>query len=520
MRSSRARRRGQHGQVLILTALLAVVLLAAASLLIDLSAQSSTHRTLQNWADTAALSGVRVCDTACNAQTEAADALQVVLQNSPWSAVSSWLGTLTSGCTATRCVVANVPGPPGYTNYSVSVSSPPAAPYEAAYGTIHYVEVDITSTQGTSFGAALGVSSTQSVGHAVAYDTGPPQPGEFTFFARLQAGSGNQQEKIYGDAFVGNGYQPQSHGKAGLCVFELPQPEPMSDADGDGGGGQDSDLDDQGHLVFAAAPPAVGPDPAYGLANGNPTGYGGSCPGGGSLSVQQPLPTTGALCPAGATPTQYTPSGGGSNWLCVESSPPYPAIPAPTPTSSTPLCNTSVDSSVTPGVYSVGPKCTLTLDLSRGDINCVSFVLGTGASVSLSNKKGQDYVSSYAFDPTGDQIGVQDITNMGLTAPATPCPGHGVYQDRSVIWAAETAASPMPTGLSNGSTGCCSDTLFLGTVYLPGQQISFATNQAMEDAGSIYCGQWNVQSGNHPNPLVTYDASAAGLVTPTLRLVE
>jgi hypothetical protein len=78
----------------------------------------------------------------------------------------------------------------------------------------------------------------------------------------------------------------------------------------------------------------------------------------------------------------------------------------------------------------------------------------------------------------------------------------------------------MPIGLSNSSTGCCSDSLFIGTVFLPGQEISFSTNQAMEDVGQVYCGLWDVQSGNHPNPLVTRDASDTALVAEILRLAE
>jgi hypothetical protein len=80
--------------------------------------------------------------------------------------------------------------------------------------------------------------------------------------------------------------------------------------------------------------------------------------------------------------------------------------------------------------------------------------------------------------------------------------------------------SPMPTALSNNSTGCCSDTLFIGTVYLPGQGVSFNTNQAMEDVGSIYVGDWNVQSGNHPNPAVTYDTAGGAKAVTDIRIVE
>ena len=78
----------------------------------------------------------------------------------------------------------------------------------------------------------------------------------------------------------------------------------------------------------------------------------------------------------------------------------------------------------------------------------------------------------------------------------------------------------MPVALSKGSKGCCSGKLFVGSIFLPGQQVSFSTNQAMEDAGSVYCGDWHVQSGNHPNPAVSYDAGATPFVAEVLRLVE
>ena len=516
------RRQSESGQMLLVTAMMSTILIGASAVAVDLSSQGSTHRNLQNWADTAAISGVRACDSSCNAQTEVATALQIVLENSPWSASSSWASGATSGCSASSCVVSNLSGPAGYTGYAVSASSPPASPTDSAYNTTSYLQVDVTSTTTTSFGAVIGIGTTLSRGHAIAYDSGPPSGGEFTFFAKVQAGSGNHVETIYGDAFLGGGYSPQSHGKSALCIYELPQPESSSsDTDGDTGGNQDNDLDDQGHAVFSAVPPSVGPDPQYGLANDDPTGYGATtCPGSGTLAIQQPQPTSNTQCPSGSTATRYTPSGGGTNYLCYEATPPYPKIAAPVVTSKTALCNTSVDSSVTPGVYSVGANCSLTLDMSRGNINCVSFVLGSGATVNITNKKGQAYVSSYGFNPTGDGPADADIANLGASVPSSACGGSSIPEDRAVLWAADTSTSPMPVALSNGTTGCCSDTLFLGTVYLPDQQISFATNQAMEDAGSIYCGQWDVQSGNHPNPVVNWDASSQGVVLPTLRLVE
>jgi hypothetical protein len=45
-------------------------------------------------------------------------------------------------------------------------------------------------------------------------------------------------------------------------------------------------------------------------------------------------------------------------------------------------------------------------------------------------------------------------------------------------------------------------------------------NIALEDAGSVYCGDWQVQSGNHPNPAVSFDAGDTANVREGLGLVE
>lgn len=167
----------------------------------------------------------------------------------------------------------------------------------------------------------------------------------------------------------------------------------------------------------------------------------------------------------------------------------------------------------------------MTLDFSSGDINCVSLVLGAGSSVSVTDKKGQDYITSYGFNPTGDTVADTDIGmlkngKVSTPVPTSACGGAGINADNAVIWALNTTTSPMPVALSNGSTGCCSDTLFVGSIFLPGQEVNFSTNQALEDAGSVYCGNWQVQSGNHPNPAVSYDAGDTAFVAEVLRLVE
>jgi len=507
-------KRGERGQVLVITALAGTLLLGMAALAINIGGQSNENRNLANWSDASVISGVRACSTACNAKTQVQDAIQVILQNSPWSATATWASSApTGGCTASSCVVTNYAGPAGFTNYLVSVSSPPATPRNSAYNTTNYVEAEITHTLPTSFTGMMGVNSVTAKSHSVVFDSGPQGPYQFAFFSRNETDSGNQQESIIGDAFLGNGYQAQSSGKAGLCMYELPGPEPAGDADGDAPPyTKDNDADDQGHAVFGVVPPTVGPKPFYGLNPG--AGFTTSaCPGKGDLNVEAPNPQTN--CPAGTTSTF-----GGGVWMCLLSNPAVPNIPPPVATQPLLACASTLDKNSSPGVYPVRSNCTVTLDFSKGNIQCISLLLNDGSAVNVDNKKGSDWITSYGYSPTSSATAAMNAVSS--PAQAAACAGAGIPADRSVIWAPNTAASPPngPTALSNSLTGCCSTTLFVGTIFLPGQQVSFNSNQALEDVGSIYCQNWNVQSGNHPNPVVTYDAGQISPLVSHLHLVE
>jgi Flp pilus assembly protein TadG len=527
--SPRRRRRGQRGQVVVLVALSAIALLGCTALAVDLTGQASAHRTVQNWTDAAAIAAIRDCDTTCNAKTEVQDALTSVQANSPWSGTAGWAASALPGsCSTTSCQMSSAfAGPAPYTNYTVTASSPPLTPRNASYNTDNYVEVDVAKTNSTNLAAVLGATSTLSTGHSIAWDTGPPTPYQYAFFAKILAESGNHSEAIAGDAYVGGGYTNQSNGKAALCVDEVPETTADNDAALDSGSANDSDVDDQGHVVFSTTPPTVGPDPSYGTRF---TTTQCQQTGAGSLNVQStaPGPSTAAQlnCPANSTAQSYQ-SGGSPVWVCVSPNPTLPAVAAPTPTAS--LCgnNTTgtVDAQTIPlngGIYSVGKAgvpCAATIDFTHGDINCVSLVLTAGSTVSIINKKNSDYMTGYGYasDSTTNAAFLAD----NLSVPTIdPCPGHGNPADNSVIWAPDTSVLPMPTAVQNSSTGCCSNTLFVGTIFVPDQMIVFGTNQSLEDVGSLYCGEWQVQSGNHPNPIVTYDAGAAAPVASTIRLVE
>jgi Flp pilus assembly protein TadG len=488
---NRGHRSEERGQVVILAALMAVAIIGGAALAVDLSVNTFHQRSLQNVSDAAALAGATdlgTTPTAAQQQQGITDALLTIQKNENFPA--GWLGSsVATACGSGYCE--NVT----YNSYTVAVSTPPQTPRAAVNGGINDLEVAVTLNGHNGFGSVVGAPNSTVAAHSIAYHYGPPAPYTFAFFSKILTGSGNQVESIYGDAFVGNGYSYQSKGKSCLGVYEV-------------AGGT------QGHVVFGTVPPSTGPEPIYGQSV--------ACPGGGVLTAQPPAPkaTAPINCPSPSTPYDDTTT---STWLCYLSSPAVPAIVRPKVGQGAGVtlgCGGVVNATTAAGVYGVPAGCAVTLDFAGGNINCVSLVLGAGSSVSVKDKKGQNYITSYGFNPSGDTVADSDITGIGATVPASACGGAGVNANHSVIWAPDTSVSPMPTALSNGSTGCCSDTLFVGAVYLPDQQISFSTNQAMEDAGSVYCGNWDVQSGNHPNPTVSYDAGNAGDVGEMLKLVE
>ena len=492
---NRQHRTGQRGQVMILAALMGVVIIGAAAIAVDLGVNTFSQRTLQNVSDAAALAGATdlgAQPTSAQQQLGITDALLTIQKNEKFPA--GWTGASTAtACGAGYCE--NVT----HGNYTVNISTPPTGARAVVNGTTNDFEVDLHLSVHNGFGPVIGAPTSTIAAHSIAYHSGPPAPYSFAFFARILTGSGNQQEMIYGDAFVGNGYSPQSAGKAGLCIYEV-------------AGGT------QGHVVFGTVPPSTGPEPSYGVAPGTPA----TCAGGGALSAQAPSPQASSPtnCPSPSTPFHDTSTG---TWLCYLASPVVPSVAAPTVGQgggSTLACGSTISASTIAGVYGVPSTCAVTLDFSGGNINCVSLVLGAGSSVSITNKKTQNYITSYGFNPTGDTVAKADIQALPAAVPTSACGGAGINADNAVIWAPNTTTSPMPVALSNGSNGCCSDTLFVGSIFLPGQQVSFSTNQAMEDAGSVYCGDWQVQSGNHPNPVVSFDAADTAGVAEVLRLVE
>ena len=500
--------RGSRGQFVVIAALMAVVIFGAMALGVDLGVQTVSQRSLQNVSDAGALAGATdLTATVTSSEQEAAigDALSTIQRNlggtwsggTPTPTVYGTVGTFAEYRAAGTAVA-------GGHDYAVTVSTPPQTPRSSANDTVNDLEVDISTSVTNGFAGVLGIPVSGVAAHAVAYHWGPPQPYMYTFFTRNLIESGNQQETIYGNAYVGDGYEAQSSGQAGLCVYDPPG------------------VSGDGYMVYASFPPTVGGEPQYGYSST-------PCPGGGLLTAEAAAPqsTSPSNCPYGSTAVEDPNT---LEWGCVSANPPVPPITGPScqggpwyDGASAAGCvelasGGTMTPSTSPGIYVVPAGATETLDFSRGSINCVSLELDAGASVTIINKKSGEYLTAYGYSPDATASG--EITAIGETPPSVACPGAGTSGDVCVICAAPTTTSPTPIALGNYSTGCCSDTLFVGTVFLPGQEVFFGTNQAIEDVGSVYVGTWDVQSGNHPNPMITYDPATTAQEPEQLRLVE
>jgi hypothetical protein len=465
---------------------MATVILGSAALALDLTAQSSAHRTLQNWTDAAALAGARDCDTTCNAKTEVQDAIQILLGNSTWSATSSWATSApTTGCTATSCVVTNYAGPTGFTNFSVSVSSPPAAPVNAAYNTTNYVEADVTETAGTAFaGAAFKVTTTTSRGHSVAYDSGPVVPlGPFGYalYSKNGIGAGNQNEVVIGNTYAGVNVALQSSGKSSFCAQKL--------SDGT-----------MGYLVFGA--------PQYPANNsGNEQyaqGFGASPIISSVAACPQPnnVNEMASGCPPGTTGDATQ---GAYINACVAS----PAISAPnlarptlTGAVNIPSCSDPV---LLPGIYNVSTTlCPSGLSFGASkDFTCVTLYVLDSVTITFGGKGSYTMTGNKAWGPGC----------TGFTAAVPPNANDGKYPIYAPL-----GTTPTITVTKDGTNYAP-----VGTVYIPDGTATTTSNASWEVTGQVICGDWQVQSGDHPNPDVTYSAGNSAQLTPatpTLRLAE
>jgi Flp pilus assembly protein TadG len=515
------RRRRQRGQVIPLAAILATVLIGGVALATDLSLQTHFRRNLQNASDAAALAGASdLGPSPSQAQriTAATDALHVVYDHLGWgrygpgqtwatSAVAAQSATTCStDVSATRCDV-TVAGPDP--NVTVTVDIPPRSARNAAYNSIWgYVDTDVTQRSPGQFSPVIGIPSAVSGGHSIAYHYPGQQPFGFALYSNTVITTGNALELVRGNVYAYRSIQPQSSGQAAFCA--------------------DDTLSGHSSIVLGApqALPYPSPDPAP----GQPFQYlvvpvtkvtDCSVVTGGSVSQTAAVNSCASLSVQGVT-MSTTPDP--LSHACVANPPLLPPdLQAPTVTGATRKDGSSlgsgqsvltVTSPLAAGVYDIihNPLCSppscydVTIDGLSAPSNCaapyslsyttcllgVTFYLEGGATIGVINK------ASALFTPYQPPAGTTSNPNDGyfpLYAP--PSSAAGVY-------------------VTNTST----QLVMTGTVYMPSGTFRVSQNALLSIQGQVIVNRWDVQSGNHTNPEITYDPARVASERETRLLVE
>jgi Flp pilus assembly protein TadG len=552
MRVTRRTRQGRRGQVLVVTAIMAMVLFGGMALAVDVGLLTNDQKSMQNISDTAALSGVGDIPGSATLQTQAArDALYAVWQNfkgahgsanlgaGDWSSEpSAWTGSSSPAnmCTGSGqyCTLQT------FNSVSVWIATPPEAitaagvvttgtcfatgsptgPRDSSHVSTNYLEVDVCQRISNTFANLIGQGSTVVASHSIAYHYGPGGPSGWALWSNNDISTGNQKEEIVGDIYYNKTYSPQSSGHAGLCA------DTYVDSSGITAGG---------HIVLGAT--AVGT--ANTVAWNHPCPPGIDSVSGGEMDAQALANT----CPA--------PSTWSSSNCVVTPDLSAPPVPSPAPTTAGTVVNgvtvgggnVCSPSSVTrPGVYTVdGNLCGSPAITFNGVVNlpCVSFILTHGAEVDFTGN-GPINVSSYGSAYSTMPVAAEPAPPPLPSPPATHCPGFNNNtnnNNQSIFWSAPGEATSVVLKASQGgncSQQTCPTYRFFGIFYLPGDanQPSDCNNNAdngnadtqsnveIQIYGQAIVNEWCDQSGDHPNIAIQYVAQDAPAIIEVDKLVE
>jgi hypothetical protein len=140
---------------------------------------------------------------------------------------------------------------------------------------------------------------------------------------------------------------------------------------------------------------------------------------------------------------------------------------------------------------------------SSTDLTCVTLYIPDASNVTFGGKGSYTMTGNKAWGPGC----------AGFVAAVPPNPDDGKYPIYAPL-----GATPTITVTKNGTNYDP-----VGTVYIPDGTVTTTSNAYWEATGQVICGDWQVQSGNHPNPDVTYNAGDSAQqtpTTPTLRIAE
>lgn len=550
--------RSEHGQMAVLTAIFAMVLLGVIALATDLSVSTHYHRSLQNVTDAAALAGAAKLPAGtpttgpAGQQGQAATvALQIVHNAYQWSGfvVSSLVtsstcsSTASTGCSVTVCAGMTSTSPACTQSVGTSssgpfvltVNTPPRTARITSYNNgsdisnLHRVEVVMRQQTGGFFTAFVG-GTDQDAAQSVGYHFAAGQPFPFALFSRTIVQDGNQGEVVQGNMYASRYVQPQSNGKAGICAGP--------DLNGDPG------------FIFLGYP-QVDDGSAYNPVS-NP-GQSTITHGGFPITDNYPC-TPNNPPPSGIAAMSANPASTGCNAgfpdnnsgsaiyfdnqdMACEAN---PAIQPPTvakpsiPPNPNQYCGTTGNNGwngtyFLPGEYTCSSGTALTIDNTHllqggiyqidasgnGKAACDVTVNDTAGSYNIGyNNAGVTFYlkgsATLCFNPSSGDTITQTPYNSGSGAS-----GDGRYAVLS-----DDAGSPSIVLSSSGGgngTGFWSAT---GVIWLPTGSITFLNKAALIDDGQIVVNSWNDSSGNHANSTVTYDQGVAPPQAEVLALNE
>jgi Flp pilus assembly protein TadG len=531
MRTRHRGRREQRGQVVPIAAVCSALLLGGAALAVDLSLQTDRHLDLQNATDAAALMAARDLGVTHNGQpnqpdrkTATIDALRVVYDHMGWgAAATTWAtGAVGATCdTGSDCHV-TATGPGAASGVSVTVDVPPRTAHNTTYNETvagsglpwGYAAVSLHELQAQSFGQSVGLPRSTAGAQSIGYHFAGGQPFGFALYSGSLIGTGNSAEVVYGNVYTYRDVQPQSSGKASFC------------ADTDSSA-------NQGHVILGA--PQSGsfpsPDPAAGAAYQHSVTPSAadvvtnttSCAllnGGGVVAQSAPLGSCGTLAVQGVTMTTTQDP---SSLACMANPPLVPPdLQGPSRQGNVIEYDGSslgsgqsvltVTSSLAQGLYAithnpncVAPGCTDVVIDQRAPNNCtgvftptyttcligVTFWLDKGATIGIS--KANVLISPYM--PGADNSRNPNDGRFSIYAPIGSAAGMYVSNIQTTL-------------------------VMTGTVFLPSGSMSVTQNATLGINGQAIVNSWQVQSGNHNNPEVVFDANAVAKQREVLQLVE
>jgi hypothetical protein len=527
----RPARPGQRGQVVPIAAICSALLLGGAALAVDLSLQTDRHLDLQNATDASALVAARDLGATHSGQPNQADrkqaaidALRVVYDHLRWGSTATTWATAAVGTTCdtgSDCHL-TVAGPGSGSGVSATVDIPPRTAHQAAYdesGTTGtpwgYAEVSLHELQMRGFAGTIRFGQQTAGAHSVGYHYPGGQAFGFALYSGTLVQAGNDDEIVDGNIYAYRDVQPQSNGQASVCA----------DTDKNG---------NAGHVVLGApqSGPFPSPDPAAGAvyqkdvkpATADVVTHVGECRdavGKGQVAQTAAIGSCGTLTVHGVdmTTTQDPSS------LACMANPPVtaPDLQGPALTGNVVRYDGSklgnnqpvltVTASLASGLYYVthnpncaAPTCTdVVIDGHSAPANCpagyssyttcllgVTFWLDSGATIGVSN--GASVLISPYMPPSDPSLDPND-GRFPVYAPAGSAAG--VYE-----------------------TTLQSVLVMTGTLYMPSGTMSVSSNATLGIDGQAIVNTWNVQSGDHTNPVILYDPSGTATQREVLQLVE